>query len=149
MVFWGVIRAFQSDINIGYPPMQLSASHYQTAGPGRSWCLLSITGFPLLSVSATSQARLKGGPRRGSLAQTPQQDLWLLIKTLKSKYEFLKSQPERRHGMTRASTLAAGLDKTSQLRSEQPCGAHSFFSIHGTKDDEGTIWAFQSYFTVW
>jgi hypothetical protein len=46
VTFWGVIRALQPDINICFPPrFQLPSNKGRSAGPGRSWCLLSITGF--------------------------------------------------------------------------------------------------------
>jgi hypothetical protein len=48
------------------PSFQFSTNKGRSAGPGRSWCLLSVTDmFPPPSVlqSASSQARRKGGTR--------------------------------------------------------------------------------------
>jgi hypothetical protein len=50
VAFWGVIKALQSDINIWYPSPPFISPHINEdqPGPGRSWCLLSISGLAAL-----------------------------------------------------------------------------------------------------
>ncbi len=51
----------------------------RSAGPGHSWCLLSITGFFRVLQSATSQARLKGGRCRYKVLGSVYRNNWSLF----------------------------------------------------------------------